>query len=249
MSSTQLDIESIFALAAKVCSVCNGSRSRLNDDGSYSPCSCVYKESFLKYLGELKKYVSLSDTPLLDLLKQDRDLVIEFDSSKILYAHIKTALLRRKILTKTWKIMTPDEVISRSFSNELDQRKDLYSCDLLVITAIAFPFYEAAGKQHEYVIKTRQGLGKTTWICTQDLEALVSRSDLKSMTPELCKLFRSLKKIKLNKGMTTGLMKKKSEKTKEKNKEYLRMGDSISGVNRDLLEIGNPVEERIHSYR
>ena len=244
MTTTNRDIENIFMVSVAICPVCKGSRSVMNTDGSYSPCSCVYKESFIKYLGDLKKYVSLKDTPLLEHLKTNRDLVIEYDQPLVLYSHIKTALLRRKVLTKTWKIMTPDEVMSRSFNDE--QRKDLYSCDLLIINSLAFTFYEAAGKQHEYVIKTRQALGKTTWFCTEDMIKLFERVDLKSLTPDLKKLLASFKKIKLNKHITESLLK---DKKGTKSINNLKMGSSIGEVNKDLLEIGNSSDDRIQSYR
>lgn len=201
----------------------------------------------MKYLGELKKYKSIKETPLSDHLKRNRDVVIEFDDSKCLYSHIKTALLSRKDWVSSWKIMTPDEIMSRSFAKEDDLRKDLYRTDLLIILATAFPFYEAAGKQHEYVIKTRQSLGKATWFCTDDIKGLFERTDLKSMTMEFKNLMNSQKKIRITRQSTISLLKEPKNNTKEDT--VLELGTSVSEVNKDLLDFEDRVWNRITDYK
>lgn len=245
-TSSQRDIENVFLLAAKVCPKCRGSRSLANEDGSYSPCQCVIKEMILKYLGELKRYGSLKSTPLLEPLEKNKDITIEFENAPNLYAHLKTALLHRKIWTKTWKVMTPDEIMSRSFSKEDEQRRELYRTDLLIIIASAFPFYEAAGKQHEYVIKTRKSLGKQTWFCTHNLAELNNRADLKSMTSEFRKLLGT-KPIRITESSTRAL--RKEQKTNTRQETVLELGSSVSEVNRDLVDFDDPVWLRITNYK
>lgn len=201
----------------------------------------------IKYLGELKRYKSLKETPLSEPLKKNQDIVIEFDDSKNLYSHLKTAFLYRKNWTKSWKIMTPDEVMSRSFAKEDDLRKDLYRTDLLIILATAFPFYEAAGKQHEYVIKTRQSLGKATWFCTDDVKGLFDRTDLKSMTTEFKNLMNSQKRIRITKQSTIRLLKEVKNNTKEDT--VMELGTSVSEINKDLLDFEDKVWNRIVNYK
>lgn len=226
------EIESLFAIGTKICGYCKGARSIKNPDGTYSPCRCVYKESFLKYLGDLKKYTSCSESILLEPLKSNTDLVIEFDSSKALYSHIKTALLNRKDLSKSWKIMTPDEIMTRSFADE-SQKRELYSTDLLIITAVAFPFFEAAGKQHEYVIKTRQAIGRTTWFCTKNLKEFCERTDIKGITKELKDALRSMKRVNIR-ASETKLINKKNKNISD---EALKLGIGLGGVSKELLEL------------
>jgi hypothetical protein len=200
-----------------------------------------------KYLGDLKKYKTLTSTPLQDYLNNNVDLAIEFEDSKSLYSHLKAALMYRKVWTKSWKIMTPDEIMSRSFSKEEEQRKDLYRADLLVILANAFPFYEAAGRQHEYVIKTRKALGKTTWFCTSSLKEMFENTPMKSITTSFSQLIMGQKKVLITVAGTKKLV--KQVKNNNRLETNMELGTSVSEVNKDLLDLDNPVWSRITQYR
>jgi hypothetical protein len=109
--------------------------------------------------------------------------------------------------------------------------------------ASAFPYYEAAGKQHEYVIKTRQSLGKTTWFCTSNIDELFKRSDLPSLTTSFKAMLSGIKKVRIYQQMTLALL--KDPKNNVRKESELELGSSVLEVNRDLLDFDDPVWNRI----
>lgn len=239
--SVQTDAEAALVAASTICNICHGGKNIIDPkSGLNVPCRCVEKARMIKHLGALKKAKLLTSTPLQKYIMKNQNLVIEFDDPLVLRSHIKSALVYRNNLDKTWLIVTPDEVMSRSFSSDLALKRSIYEVDLLIILAPAFPHYEKASSQHDYVLQARLGLGKVTWFCTGAIEKLFIGPGMQ-VVPSLTKYLLALDRVQVTRKNTTRLLRERTNTpTIEKS------GMTLTSVDQTLLDTGIvPIEATV----
>jgi hypothetical protein len=183
----------------------------------------------------------LKDTKLLPFLKTKKSIVIETESANVLYSNLKTCLLLNKSINLSWRVVTPDELITMSFTSE--DSKLLYGptgVDLLIIFAPVFPHYEAASKRHEYVISTRQAMNKATWFVTKNFGKLLEGRGL-ALTEGFRNVLTGLPQVRLTSAEARMLIQRKAEKT------VLNVvrGLGLSGVDPSLMEINVELDARV----
>jgi hypothetical protein len=216
-----------------ICTKCRGAKVLPNGDGTMRPCDCVFRERFIKYIGYLRRYTTLPDTPLLPLLRKRQSVIIEIANHDVFNSHLKTALLRRKDTTLSWLVVTPEELMSLSFNPDLREKQRLYDSDLLVIKAPTLPYYEAANKQLEYVLTSRAGTGKITWFVSPGFKKLMAA---KIQWTDGCReALLALPVLRLDKNATTKVaMEVRRVVAKPE------LGPGIDGVDKKLLQLKKP---------
>lgn len=233
----------VFGTEEAVCPLCNGSRMTPHptNPGSLMECRCLIKRKYEEYLGDLLRYATLRDSKLVEFLKSRKSLLIEMDDYRALYAHLKTALLKNKDLDKSWKIVTPNELVAISFN---DKDRSIYEVSLLVVNAASFPFWDAAAKQHEYVMSIRASMGKQTFFALPSLKRLIDSRDIK-LSEGFVRLLKSLPAIRISKLETISLLKEKKTKVSINSQKGL----GISGIDEGLLVFNPEVSSRIHKLK
>ncbi len=242
-------MQSVYGVVVEKCPKCNGNGliPVQGTENLLEECVCQIKAKFNAYLGpELLKASTLTSTKLLDHLKSKTSLCIECEDQRAFKAHLKTALLHRKDITKSWKIVTPDELMALSFGED---KIKLYSSDLLVIQAPAFPWYETAARQHEYVISTRNGMNKPTWFILKSRQGLIESKSHKLDT--FGRILKGLPLVRITLAETLLLV--KQPKT---DSVSIMQGLDMKGVDPGLLNFYpemnarvRKIQEKIHERR
>lgn len=228
--------QSVYTTTVETCEICHGRGLTPAPNGGQEQCICQIWLQIASYVGPVMKNDMLTDTKLLEPLKAGRSLLIECDDHRVWRSHLKTALVKRKDITKTWRIVTPDELMTLSYSAE---REKIYTVDLLIIQAPVFLHYDKASQQHEYVISTRNGMNRPTWIVTNSLRGFVESRNAK-LTESFSKLIRGLHVMKLTLAETQPLLKKRSTPTVN-----LSPGVGVSGVDPGLLRFKPDINQRV----
>lgn len=234
------DIRLRAALSTRViCPKCQGALNIRSEDGSLKPCICVVRDQFIQYLAYLRRFATLPTTPLLDMLKRKGavELVVECDRMEVFFSHLKTALLKRKDASRKWVILSPEEVMSRSFSPDASLKRTVYETDLLVITAPVFPYYEAAAKQHEYVMQMRLANAKHTIFVTKSLGGMMNAKGM--IWPDSFRnMLNNMGKVKLD-SKETIMMAKQAKAASGAKPRLLTPG--MSGLNMKMQLADPPV--------
>jgi len=190
----------------------------------------VFREKFIKYIGYLRRYTTLPDSPLLTVLQKRRSCVIEVMNHDVLNSHLKTALLRRKNTDLSWLSVTPEELMSLSFNPDLREKQKLYDADLLVIKAPTLPYYEAANKQLEYVLTSRAGTDKITWFVSPSFKKLMATTKIQ-WTDGCREALLAMPVLKLDKISTVA-----AASSARRVVEKPELGPGIDGVDKKLLQ-------------
>lgn len=189
-----------FNTKTYACPRCGGRKNITNPDGSVSHCVCVLREQFLTYLDFLQHIKTLTDTPLAPYITEPQSIMLGYPSVDILHAHLKTALVGKRNMDFRWKCMTPDQILGALF--ESDKKHQIYSPQLLIILSSTFPHYEAAGNHINYVLRTRETLGKVTWFCCPDVSKIIVRDGNKGIVEDLHAFLIALPRVLLPKEFT-----------------------------------------------
>ena len=231
-------IASVFNLNIDKCPLCNsqGLIPVNGQDNVMEECSCLIVAKFKAYAGWWQKYDMLTSTKLLEPLKSRRSLIIECEDPRVVGSNIKTALIKRKDLTKSWKRVFPGEVLELSFS---DKASLLYEPDLLIIDAPSFPFYEKAAIQHEYVISTRNGRNTPTWIIVKSLKSIIENKNY-NLTASFIQQLKNFPIMKLSYLETQNLIKRT-----KKPSICLNQGVGLTGISEELFSFHPEIEGRI----
>lgn len=213
-----------------ICTQCRGAKVLPNGDGSMRPCACVFREKFIKYIGYLRRYTTLPDTPLLKLLLKRQSAIVEVMNHDVLNSHLKTALLRRKNTDLSWLTVTPEELMSLSFNPDLREKQKLYDADLLVIKAPTLPYYEAANKQLEYVLTSRAGSDKVTWFVSPNFKKLMATAKIQ-WTDGCREALLAMPILKLDRTATVA-----AASATRKPQPQPELGPGIAGIDKKLLQ-------------
>jgi hypothetical protein len=231
-------IPSVFNLSVDKCPLCNdqGLVPVKGKDNVMEECTCLIVAKLKAYAGEFQRFDMLTGTKLLGPLKSRQSIIIECEDPRVAGAHIKSALILRKDITKSWKMVYPNELMELHFSAMANK---LYEPDLLIINAPAFPFYEKAAIQHEYVISTRNGRNTPTWIIVRSLKSVLENKNY-NLTPSFVQQLKNFPIIKLSYLETQSLTKRS-----KKPSICLNQGVGVSGLSETALVIQPEIESRI----
>ena len=232
---------SVFSAETSVCPKCHGNKTIAIGENLREPCTCIGIALLKEYTSPLKDFHFLKSTKLLEPLKARTNLCIECEDNGIWQAHLRTALIRRKMPEKSWKIVSPTELMSHAVpsGDNAQQMAALYSVDLLSINAPVFLHYEKASQWHEFVISNRQSAGHPTWIVVKSRPQFIDQHP--SMTSSFRQLVLNLPTMKLTRANTVDLIvKSKTPQVK------LASGNGIPGVDVTLLDFLPEMDDRIN---
>jgi hypothetical protein len=181
---------------------------------------------------------TLTSTVLLPYLSANKSLIIDTNNIGAVRCHIKTAIARERKF-KTFRIVHPEELVSLSIHNS----PAVENVDLLIIECPSFPYYEAAGRRHEYTLSVRGSKGKPTWFVVNGWRTLKDRlpSNLMTILNQYL-LGTGGGPVIINAADTLKLFK---DKTEEKVQVDTNKGCGLIGVRPKLLEFQVEINDRL----
>ena len=225
----------------KVCPLCNGTGLKISDKEFFmEECECTQIKRIQDHVKELEGDKFLTSTKLLPHLNENRSLVIETDSIKTARCHIKTALVYNGKF-KTFKILNPSGLVDLAVTNQTVLEK----VDLLVIEAPVFLHYEKASQWHEFIMATRDALGKPTWFVIRGTLQNFKESKNVIFTSGFLKLLSSYKTERVTEKETNPLIKSPTVTTTVQ----VNRGFGVIGVNPKLLNFHSEMDKRLHDVK
>jgi hypothetical protein len=230
--------QSVYSAEVETCPKCMGMGMIAIGNNTLKECTCLVIARLKKYVEPLKNYSFLTKSSLLKPLCDGTSLMIECDDHRVWNSHLKTALVWRKDITKTWKIVGPNELMSMSFDRDSAVVEKLFSTDLLIINAPSFLYYEKASMQHEFVISQRNSMNKPTWVVVKSKRTFLN---IKTLTADFISQLDKMPYIKLTYASTEPLIKKTDKPTVS-----IVQGEGVIGIDTKLMGLYPEMDERIH---
>jgi hypothetical protein len=229
--------QSVYSAEVETCPKCKGMGMISIGGNTLKECTCLILARLKKYVEPISKYSFLTQTKLLKPLCAGSSLLIQCDDHRVWNSHLLTALVWRKDVTKSWKIIGPNELMSMSFDRDSTVTEKLFTTDLLIINAPSFLYYEKASLQHEFVISQRNSMNKPTWFIVKNRKRFL---DIKTLESSFRNQLTVMPAIALTYAETEPLIKKSSKPSVS-----IVQGEGIPGIDKGLLVFHPEMDDRI----
>ena len=231
--------QSVYSMETETCPKCQGMGMISIGDNTLQECTCLAIARLKKYTESLSGFSFLTQSKLLEPLAAGRSLCVECSDSRVFKSHLRTALVRRKDVTKTWRIVSPSELMSMSFDQDSKVAEKLHSIDLLIINAPNFLHYDKACDQHAYIIGQRNSNNKPTWIVVKSKKDFLNIKVVAG-NKEFRTQIEAMPDIKLTLVATEPLIKKSSKPSVS-----IVHGEGVSGIDEKLMVFHPDMDERV----